>query len=103
MGMKSEEEAVALQAIEFWTSVAEEETNIESHYLDGQEVRGKLCIPGSRDLAYLSRVFLMEILTLPGILRRLLCQRLSLYYSNSSLAKTRTLRKANGTFQWLRG
>lgn len=39
MGMKSEEEAVALQAIEFWTSVAEEETNIESDYLDAQEVR----------------------------------------------------------------
>jgi hypothetical protein len=39
MGMKSEEEAVALQAIEFWTSVAEEETNLESDYLDAQEVR----------------------------------------------------------------
>ncbi|KAI0277890.1 karyopherin Kap95 [Russula aff. rugulosa BPL654] len=37
MGMKSEEEAVALQAIEFWTSVAEEETNLESDYLDAQE------------------------------------------------------------------
>ena len=54
MGMKSEEEAVALQAIEFWTSVAEEETNIESDYLDAQEVRGKLCLPNSRDLAYTS-------------------------------------------------
>jgi hypothetical protein len=43
MGMKSEEESVALQAIEFWTSVAEEETNLESDYLDSQEVRhGKL-------------------------------------------------------------
>ncbi|KAH9990849.1 karyopherin Kap95 [Russula vinacea] len=30
-------EAVALQAIEFWTSVAEEETNLESDYLDAQE------------------------------------------------------------------
>ena len=39
MGMKSEEESVALQAIEFWTSVAEEETNLESDYLDAQEVR----------------------------------------------------------------
>lgn len=39
MGMKSEEEAVALQAIEFWTSVAEEETNLESDYLDAQDVR----------------------------------------------------------------
>jgi hypothetical protein len=39
MGMKSEEEAVALQAIEFWTSVAEEESNLESDYLDAQEVR----------------------------------------------------------------
>ncbi|KAI0270716.1 karyopherin Kap95 [Gloeopeniophorella convolvens] len=37
MGMKSEEEPVALQAIEFWTSVAEEETNMESDYLDAQE------------------------------------------------------------------
>ena len=54
MGMKSEEEAVALQAIEFWTSVAEEETNIESDYLDAQEVRSYLCLPNSRDLAYAS-------------------------------------------------
>jgi len=38
MGMKSEEESVALQAIEFWTSVAEEETNLESDYLDAQDV-----------------------------------------------------------------
>jgi importin subunit beta-1 len=44
MGMKSEEEAVALQAIEFWTSVAEEETNIESDYLDAQEVRHTFCL-----------------------------------------------------------
>jgi importin subunit beta-1 len=39
MGMKSEDESVALQAIEFWTSVAEEETNLEGDYLDSQEVR----------------------------------------------------------------
>ena len=45
MGMKSEEEAVALQAIEFWTSVAEEETNIESDYLDAQEVRRESFVP----------------------------------------------------------
>ena len=47
MGMKSEEEAVALQAIEFWTSVAEEETNLESDYLDAQEVRHDVCLPKS--------------------------------------------------------
>jgi len=45
MGMKSEEEAVALQAIEFWTSVAEEETNLESDYLDAQEVRSGGFLP----------------------------------------------------------
>ncbi|TFY83967.1 hypothetical protein EWM64_g25 [Hericium alpestre] len=37
MGMKSPEEAVALQAIEFWTSVAEEEAQLESDYQDAQE------------------------------------------------------------------
>ena len=48
MGMKSEEEAVALQAIEFWTSVAEEETNLENDYIDAQEVRnGGFVCPGS--------------------------------------------------------
>jgi hypothetical protein len=47
MGMKSEEEAVALQAIEFWTSVAEEETNLESDYLDAQEVRNGFVYPRS--------------------------------------------------------
>jgi len=47
MGMKSEEEAVALQAIEFWTSVAEEETNLESDYLDAQEVRHDVYLPKS--------------------------------------------------------
>lgn len=39
MGMKSTEEAVALQAIEFWTSVAEDEATMESDYQDSQEVR----------------------------------------------------------------
>ena len=49
--MKSEEESVALQAIEFWTSVAEEETNLESDYLDAQEVRrGQFICPKSRAL-----------------------------------------------------
>jgi importin subunit beta-1 len=48
MGMKSEEESVALQAIEFWTSVAEEETNLESDYLDAQDVcRGQFINPKS--------------------------------------------------------
>ncbi|KAA1475779.1 karyopherin Kap95 [Dentipellis sp. KUC8613] len=37
MGMKSSEETVALQAIEFWTSVAEEEAQLESDYQDAQE------------------------------------------------------------------
>ena len=50
MGMKSEEEAVALQAIEFWTSVAEEETNLESDYLDAQEVRQGVCLPKSHPI-----------------------------------------------------
>jgi len=50
MGMKSEEEAVALQAIEFWTSVAEEETNLESDYLDAQEVRHDVCLPKSHPI-----------------------------------------------------
>lgn len=50
MGMKSEEEAVALQAIEFWTSVAEEETNLESDYLDAQEVRMVISFPRSHGI-----------------------------------------------------
>ncbi|KAI0033513.1 karyopherin Kap95 [Vararia minispora EC-137] len=37
MGMKSEEEAVALQAIEFWTSVAEEEAQLEADFQDAAE------------------------------------------------------------------
>ncbi|KAI0060137.1 karyopherin Kap95 [Artomyces pyxidatus] len=37
MGMKSTEETVALQAIEFWTSVAEEEAQLESDYQDSQD------------------------------------------------------------------
>jgi hypothetical protein len=43
MGMKSEEEAVALQAIEFWTSVAEEEAQLEADFQDAAEV----CKPSS--------------------------------------------------------
>ena len=38
MGMKSEEEAVALQAIEFWTTVAEDEAQLEQDYQDAQDV-----------------------------------------------------------------
>jgi importin subunit beta-1 len=47
MGMKSEEESVALQAIEFWTSVAEEEAQLEADYQDAQEVLYVLLRAGS--------------------------------------------------------
>ena len=71
MGMKSEEEAVALQAIEFWTSVAEEETNLESDYLDAQEVRnGGFLRWVSCKLIQLLRASSMEMSTLPSTLPR---------------------------------
>ena len=70
MGMKSEEEAVALQAIEFWTSVAEEETNLESDYLDAQEVRMVIFPLGLMVLIQLLRAFSMEISTLPSTFLR---------------------------------
>ena len=38
MGMKSTEESVALQAIEFWTAVAEDEANMESEWQEAQDV-----------------------------------------------------------------
>ncbi|KAI0045184.1 karyopherin Kap95 [Auriscalpium vulgare] len=58
MGMKSTEESVALQAIEFWTSVAEEEAQLESDYQDAQEglLEGDVEEP-----KYFSKIALPEI------------------------------------------
>lgn len=101
MGMKSEEEAVALQAIEFWTSVAEEETNLESDYLDAQEVRnGVSFVPGLVQLNQLCRASSTEMSKLPSTLPRSRFRK-SFPYSFSSLpAKTRMLKRVNGTFPW---
>ncbi|ETW79902.1 hypothetical protein HETIRDRAFT_459766 [Heterobasidion irregulare TC 32-1] len=59
MGMKSTEEAVALQAIEFWTSVAEDEATMESDYQDSQEglIDGEVEEP-----KYFAKIALPEII-----------------------------------------
>ncbi|EIM80114.1 karyopherin Kap95 [Stereum hirsutum FP-91666 SS1] len=59
MGMKSSEEQVALQAIEFWTAVAEDETNMESEW---QEAQDGLIDAEIEEPKYFSRIALPEII-----------------------------------------
>ncbi|KAI0314478.1 karyopherin Kap95 [Amylostereum chailletii] len=58
MGMKSSEESVALQAIEFWTSVAEDEAQLEQDYQDAQDglIEGEIDEP-----KYFAKIALPEI------------------------------------------
>ncbi|KZV72414.1 karyopherin Kap95 [Peniophora sp. CONT] len=66
MGMQSPEESVALQAIEFWTSVAEEENQLETDYQDMQDglLEGDIEEP-----KYFAKIALPEII--PVLLRLL--------------------------------